>query len=72
MDSLASVSTETEELTTMARMLTYIRDSARLLDAPAVEYCIDMAMKAVSDELNSRDGAKTSPDKFEIVLRQLQ
>ncbi len=72
MDSLVDVSTETEEFTTIARMLTYIRDSARQLDAPALEYCIDMAMKAVSNELKSRADAPASSAEFEIVFRQLQ
>ncbi|MBP1860039.1 hypothetical protein [Rhizobium herbae] len=70
MDSLINVSSEAEEFATIARMLTHIRDSARQLDASALEYCIEMAMKAVSNELRSRDDVPLAD--FEIVLRHLQ
>ncbi|MCV9963203.1 hypothetical protein OIU34_14940 [Pararhizobium sp. BT-229] len=72
MDSLVKVSTETEEFNTIARMLAYIRDSARQLEAPALEYCIEMAMKAVSTELNSRQDAPPLPPEFEMATRKLQ
>ncbi|ASY69647.1 hypothetical protein AB395_00002250 [Sinorhizobium fredii CCBAU 45436] len=35
-------------------MLAHIRDSARALDAQALEYCIDMALQAVATELRDR------------------
>ncbi len=35
-------------------MLSHIRDSARALDAQAVEYCIEMALQAVASELRDR------------------
>jgi hypothetical protein len=48
-------STDTEsELASIARMLTHIRDSARALDAQAVEYCVEMALQAVADEIRHR------------------
>ncbi|MQW85661.1 hypothetical protein [Sinorhizobium saheli] len=50
-----TVSTDTEtELASIARMLTYIRDSARALGAQTVEYCVEMALQAVADELRDR------------------
>jgi hypothetical protein len=70
MNNLATVSTEAEEFATIARMLTYIRDSARQLDASALEYCVEMAMKAVTSEIRSRDDTPSA--EFEMVLRQLQ
>lgn len=72
MDSLINASPDSEEFATIARMLTYIRDSARQLDAHALEYCIEMAMKAVLSELKFRDDVLTPSAEFEIVLRQLQ
>lgn len=35
-------------------MLSHIRESARALEAQAVEYCIDMALQAVANELRDR------------------
>lgn len=52
-----SVSAEADheaEFASIARMLAHIRDSARAMDAQALEYCIDMALQAVATELRDR------------------
>ncbi|HTO34380.1 MAG TPA: hypothetical protein VL202_24895 [Pararhizobium sp.] len=69
MDNLDTISTETEDFNTIARMLNHIRDSARQLDASALEYCIEMAMKAVSNELKSREEIGVSIPDFETAIR---
>jgi len=72
MDSLVNASPEAEEFTTIARMLSYIRDSARQLDAPALEYCIEMAMKAVSNEIKSRDDIPTFSAELVSVHKEVE
>jgi hypothetical protein len=61
-----AVSTSAEhdaELASIARMLAHIRDSARALDAQALEYCVDMALQAVFNELRDRrEFAAMGPD----------
>jgi hypothetical protein len=52
-------------------MLTHIRDSARALDAQAVEYCVEMALQAVVDEMRDRRDIVTGAD-FDIAPRVLQ
>ena len=64
-----NTSTEAEDFNTIARMLSYIRDSARQLDASALEYCIEMAMKAVSNEIKSREDVGSSLPEFELAMR---
>lgn len=59
------------ELASIARMLTHIRDSARALDAQAVEYCVEMALQAVIKEIRDRREGVTGPD-FDVGLRVLQ
>ncbi|MQX48101.1 hypothetical protein [Sinorhizobium medicae] len=55
MTNHSSSLTDTEvELASIARMLSHIRESARALEAQAVEYCIDMALQAVANELRDR------------------
>ncbi|RVP50193.1 hypothetical protein [Sinorhizobium medicae] len=55
MTNHSSSLTDTEvELASIARMLRHIRESARALEAQAVEYCIDMALQAVANELRDR------------------
>lgn len=55
MSNHSSSLTDTEaELASIARMLSHIRESARALEAQAVEYCIDMALQAVANELRDR------------------
>ncbi|OAP47467.1 hypothetical protein [Sinorhizobium americanum] len=55
MTNSVSVSADHEaELASITRMLAHIRDSARALDAQALEYCIDMALQAVTSELRDR------------------
>ncbi|PST22519.1 hypothetical protein C7U60_13520 [Mesorhizobium plurifarium] len=50
----SSLTDAEQELASIARMLSHIRDSARALDAQAVEYCIEMALQAVASELRDR------------------
>nr|WP_223843362.1 MULTISPECIES: hypothetical protein [Sinorhizobium] len=52
--SVSAAADHETELASIARMLTHIRDSARGLDAQALEYCIDMALQAVATELRDR------------------
>jgi hypothetical protein len=66
----ASLDNESE-LASIARMLTHIRDSARALDAQAVEYCVEMALQAVVDEMRDRRDIVTGAD-FDIAPRVLQ
>ncbi|MDX0757966.1 hypothetical protein GOD62_18845 [Sinorhizobium medicae] len=55
MTNHSSSLTDTEvELASIARMLSHIRESARALEAQAVEYCIDMALQAIANELRDR------------------
>ncbi|QFI67144.1 hypothetical protein EKH55_2270 [Sinorhizobium alkalisoli] len=43
-------------------MLTHIRDSARAMDAQALEYCVDLALQAVSSEIRNRRDTVTGVD----------
>ncbi|OAP38309.1 hypothetical protein AU381_22295 [Sinorhizobium glycinis] len=61
--SVSAAAEHEAELASIARMLAHIRDSARALDAQALEYCIDMALQAVANELRDRrDFAGTGAD----------
>lgn len=59
------------ELASIARMLTHIRDSARTLDAQALEYCVEMALQAVANEIRTRRDTVAGAD-FDIGPRVLQ
>ncbi|WEX76456.1 hypothetical protein PYH37_004762 [Sinorhizobium numidicum] len=73
MNNLATTSTDHEtELASIARMLAYIRDSARALDAQALEYCVEMALQAVSNELRDRRELTVAGADFESRTRILQ
>lgn len=50
------------ELASIARMLTHIRDSARALDAQAVEYCVELALQAVANEMRDQRDTVTGAD----------
>ncbi|WP_026617890.1 hypothetical protein [Ensifer aridi] len=66
-------STDTEsELASIARMLTHIRDSARALDAQAVEYCVEMALHAVADEIRHRHEFVITGAGLDTSTRRLQ
>nr|WP_244514707.1 hypothetical protein [Ensifer sp. LCM 4579] len=52
-------------------MLTHIRDSARALDAQALEYCVDLALQAVSSEIRNRHDTVTGAD-LDFAPRVLQ
>ncbi|ASY57277.1 hypothetical protein SS05631_c23460 [Sinorhizobium sp. CCBAU 05631] len=53
-------------------MLAHIRDSARALDAQALEYCIDMALQAVTSELRDRREFAAAGADFAGGVRLLQ
>ncbi|HXV29697.1 MAG TPA: hypothetical protein VD840_05125 [Sinorhizobium sp.] len=71
MHSVSALSDYEAELASIARMLTHIRDSARALDAQAVEYCVEMALQAVANEMRNRRDIVTGAD-FDIGPRVLQ
>ena len=52
--SVSAATDQEAEFASIARMLAHIRDSARGLDAQALEYCIEMALQAVATELRDR------------------
>ncbi len=61
-DSVLSSADYESELASIARMLTHIRDSARALDAQAVEYCVELALQAVANEMRDRRDTVTGAD----------
>ena len=67
--SLADIETE---LASIARMLTYIRDSARSLEAQAVEYCVEMALQAVANEIRERRELVIAGAGFDKTAHLLQ
>ncbi|MCA1490906.1 MAG: hypothetical protein KK482_08600 [Sinorhizobium meliloti] len=60
--SVSSTADHESELASIARMLTHIRDSARAMDAQALEYCVDLALQAVSSEIRNRRDTVTGVD----------
>lgn len=52
-------------------MLAHIRDSARALDAQALEYCVDLALQAVANEMRDRHDAVAGAD-IDLAPRVLQ
>ncbi len=71
-NSVSAVADHEAELASIARMLTHIRDSARALDAQALEYCIDMALQAVANELRDRREFATTGADLAGGFRLLQ
>jgi hypothetical protein len=73
MDNHPSSLTDTEtELASIARMLSHIRDSARALEAQAVEYCVEMALQAVANELRDRSELVIAAAGFDARIHSLQ
>ncbi|WP_034851363.1 hypothetical protein [Sinorhizobium sojae] len=70
-DSVSSSADHESELATIARMLTHIRDSARALDAQALEYCVDLALQAVANEMRDRRDTVAGAD-LDFAPRVLQ
>ncbi|WP_407866294.1 hypothetical protein [Phyllobacterium phragmitis] len=49
---------ELRELMALARLLTFAQGTAKGLNANFVEYCLDMAVSGILEELNSSDKFK--------------